>query len=81
MLSSNSKTRLAHWSTIAVGALPAGWVNTYRTDSDEIFREPCPALLLQECQGRTRAVFATYENGQLTAACDNPRYLDSLPPQ
>jgi hypothetical protein len=68
------------WVTIAATALPAGWSNQYRTDTGELFHEPAAALLLQESRGQTRTVFATYENGCLEAACENPNYLDSLPP-
>lgn len=36
-----------HWTTVAVTALPPGWVNVYAVNGKE-FKEMCPALLLQE---------------------------------
>lgn len=45
-----SKTRyVQHWETVAVTALPAGWLNVWRAeDGKTVITEPCPALLVQE---------------------------------
>lgn len=72
--------KTADWRTVDAVALPAGWCNEYDTGDSDRFIEPCPALLLQECHGETRCVFASYRDGCLTAAVDNPLYIDSTPP-
>lgn len=66
------------WRTIGVTALPAGWCNQYRTNDGGGFIEPVPALLLQQSGDETRVAFASYESGRLTAAADNPLYVDSM---
>jgi hypothetical protein len=66
------------WRTIAVTALPAGWANQYRTDNGAAFIGPAPALLSQQSGSAVRAVFASYDNGSLTAVSDNPNYVDSF---
>lgn len=68
------------WRSVGAVTLPIGWSNEYDIGNGEKFIEPCPALLLQERRGQTRCVFATYADGCLEAACDNPLYHDSTPP-
>lgn len=41
------------WDTIAVTALPPGWVNIWRNADGTEYIEPCPAMLLQECRERS----------------------------
>jgi hypothetical protein len=42
-----------NWTTIAVTALPPGWITISRYDDGTVEVLPCPALLLQECISRT----------------------------
>jgi hypothetical protein len=46
---------IMHWETVGVSALPPGWRNTFRQGDGELTASPCPALLLQEHRGDTRA--------------------------
>ena len=43
------------WETIAVTPLPPGWRNVYRDDDGALHATPCPAILLQENRGTTKA--------------------------
>lgn len=75
----NMLPRPFRWTTVS--AVPSdGWCNQYRDRDGNVHHEPCPGLLIQERHGQRRVAFATYLNGCLTAACDNPLYEDSLPP-
>lgn len=61
---------MTDWVTIAVTALPIGWINVYRGEDDDYLIEPCPALALEEATEYTR--FWTDENGrhlQETLSC------------
>lgn len=60
-----------HWTTIAVTALPPGWVNVWRQSDGTEYAEPCPAMLLQECRTRTKTWTETRPDGT-----PNPRYVE-----
>jgi len=52
------------WETIAVTALPPGWRNRYRDDDGTHHETPCPAILLQEDRGTTKAWDELQGDGQ-----------------
>jgi hypothetical protein len=76
-----------HWQTIAVTALPPGWVNVYKGPDETSYRvESCPGILVQErlkhnghdlTERQTRAVYAASaaaSPGELQAAQLYPDY-------
>lgn len=55
-MSTDDRPRISQdWTTVAVTALPPGWVNVWRNPDGTEFAEPCPAILLQECRARTKS--------------------------
>lgn len=76
-----------YWTTIAVTALPPGWVNVSENSSPDIdgtllFAYPCPAVLLQErlADGErdTRAVAARFDAGELEPAGDDVNHYATM---
>ncbi|MFZ0118106.1 MAG: hypothetical protein WAL99_01375 [Pseudonocardiaceae bacterium] len=65
------------WRTVNVVPLPGTWTNRYRTNSGEMILDPCPAVLVQERGGETRATFATFDKGFLFPAVDTAGYEES----
>jgi hypothetical protein len=68
---------ILQWKTTSVCPLAGTWGNRYRRTDGRIIMDPAPCLLLQQRGADSRAVFATYENGVLIAACDTKGYEES----
>ena len=75
------------WTTVAVTALPPGWVNVF--DYSDVHgwalaSDPVPAILLQERRGddgerEVRTVAAAFSGGGLHPACEDGPLTATLP--
>ncbi len=70
-----------HWRTIAVTALPPGWINVYDYDDGTLGTEACPAILLQETRVASESWDATDANGRLYRATREHRHEEPFDTQ
>jgi hypothetical protein len=67
------------WSTIAAASVGPGWLTLRRTPDGGTTTTACPGMLVQRTEtGTSRCVFAVADKGLITAALDDPSYIDTV---